>query len=55
MGLFSIAGFPAAADEPFVPGATTDFTRVPLHPIDDVFADIAQSNRVSSALRLRYR
>ena len=55
MGLFSIAGFPTEGGDGFVPGATTDFTRVALHPIADVFSEIATGNRVSSALRVRYR
>jgi beta-glucosidase/6-phospho-beta-glucosidase/beta-galactosidase len=56
MGLFSIAGFPTeGGGDGFVPSRATDFTRVALQPIDDVFAEIAQTNRVSSALRVRYR
>jgi hypothetical protein len=51
MGLFSIAGF---TSDDVVPGPATDFTRVPLHPIVDVFGDIAQRNGVSSDLRSRY-
>jgi beta-glucosidase len=51
MGLFSIAGF---SEHDFVPGPTTDFTRVALHPVADVFGEIARTNAVSSDLRGRY-
>jgi beta-glucosidase/6-phospho-beta-glucosidase/beta-galactosidase len=56
MGLFAVAGFPGADPSmSFVPSASTDFSRVRLHPIADVFAEIAQTNGLSSELRATYR
>lgn len=60
MGLYTIAGFgdgsfPGAPDGGAgAPGPTTDFTRVPLHPFVDVYAEIAGKNMLPGALILKY-
>ena len=60
MGLYTIPGF---GDGGFYfpdggqggPSDTTDFTRVPLQPIDDVFTSIASTNAISPELVAAYQ
>ncbi len=55
MGLFTCAGFGDGTSFPGgAPGPTTDFTRVPLHPMVDVYGEIAGGNAVSSSLIAQY-
>jgi beta-glucosidase/6-phospho-beta-glucosidase/beta-galactosidase len=50
MGLYTVKGFGDGNLPGGAPGATTDFTRVPLQPMVDVFTEIARGNGVSSHL-----
>jgi beta-glucosidase/6-phospho-beta-glucosidase/beta-galactosidase len=62
MGLFDIKGFfgpdgglPAALDAAvWSPGPSTDFTRVPLHPIVDIYTSVAGTNTLSGAYLAKY-
>jgi beta-glucosidase/6-phospho-beta-glucosidase/beta-galactosidase len=52
-GLYDVQGFeqPGFA----VPGPTTDFTRVPMHPATDVFTTITKGNAVPGSLIDQYK
>lgn len=54
MGLYTIKGFGDGALPGGAPAATTDFTRVPLQPMCDVFTEIARGGAVSSSLIDKY-
>jgi beta-galactosidase len=60
MGLFDVQGYfgddggPLSNDSTWAPGPTTSFTRVPLHPIVDVYQSIAGSNAISTTLLDQY-
>lgn len=62
MGLYDIKGFfgpdggaPAAGDASvWSPGPTTDFTRVPLHPVVDIYTSVASTNTLSGAYLDQY-
>ena len=47
---FGDGSFPSGG----APGPTTDFTRVPLHPFVDVYAEIAGKNTLPGALIAKY-
>jgi hypothetical protein len=36
------------------PGPTTDFTRVPLHPVVDIYTSVASTNTLSGAYLDQY-
>jgi beta-glucosidase/6-phospho-beta-glucosidase/beta-galactosidase len=62
MGLFDIQGYfgPDGGRPPpedaamWSPGPTTNFTRVPLHPVVDIYASVAQNNALSGAYLAKY-
>ena len=54
MGLFTLAGFGEGKFADGAPGPSTDFTRVPLHPMVDVYGEIAGGNTIPSHLLGQY-
>jgi hypothetical protein len=62
MGLFNIKGFfgpdgglpPPVDASAWSPNATTDFTRVPLHPVSDIYQSVAGTNSLSGAYLAEY-
>lgn len=55
MGIYTIAGFGDGSSFPGgAPGPTTDFTRVPLHPMIDVVTTIAGSDSLPSNVIAQY-
>jgi beta-glucosidase/6-phospho-beta-glucosidase/beta-galactosidase len=62
MGLFDIRGYfgpdggrpPAADASVWSPGPSTDFTRVALHPIVDIYTNVAETNALSGEYLAQY-
>ena len=63
MGLFDIKGYfgpdggrppPEDGAAAWSPGPVTDFVRVPLHPVVDIYASVAQNNALSGEFLAKY-